>query len=328
MSRSTPTPERRLAAPLGAGGAAFDAAPPASIVRSTLSSRSAWRGAPHREGCFAAAVLSAARSARRPTSDTPCPRPGRAETGKSRLRRASVKQHDVFDSRCLPSTGVPRARLRETGNPPPLPGSWDRGIGFQRHALLACAEKAGQGTIPGLITPRPARPAPPVNFCNHCGSPAQLRWDRPPRGPHREFPPCAVVWAALHLAAQRRPSGLRSGAAEGSWPSPAPPRAMTRRGASPRADWLGHLLSRSRACARRRIRAQEEGTGSRESVSGRRAGRRPHEGRRFRPSAKRGRGQHARGAFHRQAAPRGRHNNPQVVSSLWITSCGAFGIGG
>lgn len=56
---------------LGAGGDAFDAVPPASIVRSTLSSRSAWRGAPHREGCFAAAALSAAGSARRPTSDTP-----------------------------------------------------------------------------------------------------------------------------------------------------------------------------------------------------------------------------------------------------------------
>lgn len=40
-------------------------------------------------------------------------------------------------------------------------------------------------------------------------------------------------------------------------PSPASPRAMTRRGALPRSGRLGHLMSRNRACAGRRVPAQE-----------------------------------------------------------------------
>jgi hypothetical protein len=51
---------------------------------------------------------------------------------------------------------------------------------------LAAAEPAS-GTSPSTAFTRKGE-APPVDFCNHCGSPAQLRSDRPPRGAQRVAP--------------------------------------------------------------------------------------------------------------------------------------------
>ena len=150
---------------------------------------------------------------------------------------ASRSTRGAFHQQVLPATA--RAEL---GARHRFPGQ-GRGIGFRRHALPARAEKAERRLSTSAIT---------AVLQHNCGQIVH------PAHRERSCLLCLVLRAALHLTVQDWPSCLGPGAAESSWPSPASPRAMTRRGALPRADRLGHLLSRNRACAGRRIRTQEK----------------------------------------------------------------------
>jgi hypothetical protein len=126
--------------------------PPASIARSTLSSRAAWRGAPHREGCFAEAAFSTARSARSPTSDASRRRPGkprrvRADCSMPVSRSTSRSARSAFHQQVLPAPACAGQGARHRF-PEQVPG-----IGFRRCAFLARARKAEPARTYGVGRP-------------------------------------------------------------------------------------------------------------------------------------------------------------------------------
>lgn len=139
-----------------AGGGSVDAAPPASAALPTLSSRIAWRGAPHRSDaslrgcCRPLATLEA-----RPL--TPLSPSERARTGECQSRRALVKDHVASSPRRLPSTDAPFACLRCAGDPPPYPGLSRRRAGFQHLASTLSRETFSLPRHPGFVTPKPGR---------------------------------------------------------------------------------------------------------------------------------------------------------------------------
>jgi hypothetical protein len=189
---------------------------------------------------------------------SPCPRQG------ARRHRPKAPSIDGCPLRCL----------RIAGDPPPHPRLCRRRIGFRRlavlqrrsgigfrHLLPPSLERLDPRGIQGSSPQRRAGLAPPVDFCNHHGSPAQAT-ERPttPRIEPGAAPlrdgcgrPCTSRCKAGQAVSE-------PGATKDVTPSPAPSPAMTRREALPRPDRLGHLLSRNRACTGRRSRVQVRGT--------------------------------------------------------------------
>jgi len=231
--------------------------PPASIAHSTLSSRAAWRGAPHREGCFAEAAFSTARSARSPTSDAPGRRLGKPRRVRANctvpVSRSTLRSaRSAFHQQVLPAPACAGQGARHRF-PEQVPG-----IGFRRYAFLARARKAEPTRTFRVCRPdagqakrRLSTSAITAVLQHNCGRirhPAHLGKELPPwLGDAGSPPPSGARPAELSRVRGRR----------GLLPSPASPRAMTRRGASPRSGRLGHLMSRNRACAGRRVPAQE-----------------------------------------------------------------------
>jgi hypothetical protein len=271
------------------------------------------------------AALSTARSARSPISDAPCSQTQASRVGKSRLLRAFVKQHVTFGPRRLSSTGAPRARLRRAGNPPPFPGGTmptELASDAMPSALslrtLICA--GIQGSSPRSLAAGAA-----------CRFLQSLRFSSTTAG--RSSTPRTVKGVAPFARSCGQPCTSRCKAGR-AVSGQGPPRVETLASApscddSPRG-FAPIRSARTPPVAKSRLRRSKnsdarKGTNSRESAAGRRAGRRPDKGSCFCPPAK---GDVSRipevPSIDRQ--PGGRHNNPQAVSNLWTTSCGAFDI--
>lgn len=233
-----------------------DAASPASGLLSTLArGGTAKRGAPHRSGTTLQrrsrprAALEARPSdahvpARplRASSVEPIPPCLRQETRRHRLRAPSL-------DKCSPR------RSRAAKSPPPSPGLCRRRVGFLRLASTRFRwERLGPPRPPGLVTPVPGRSGAPVDFCNHHGSPARPRIDRPPRTTLRSclLAGCGQPCCWEHQRARPAERSQSQGPPRTRTSPPAPPHAIARWRALPRPDRLGHLLSRVRACAGRR----------------------------------------------------------------------------
>lgn len=138
-------------------------------------------------------ALSAEHSARSPTSDAPCPpeREGprvRTASATSPSRSAPSSARGVFHRQVLP------ALLARHGKPATVSrGLFAAGHGFRRLAPLRLRSEGPDRPGPPGFSPRcRAGRTPPVDFCNHHGSPAQPRIDPPPRGRPGVYPPCAA----------------------------------------------------------------------------------------------------------------------------------------
>lgn len=137
-------------------------------------------------------ALSTARSARSLTSDASRP-PGpedpvvRTASATPPSRSAPSSARGVFHRQVLP------ALLSHRRKPATVPeGYWPPGPASGASLLFACAWRGWTGHgIRGCSPRRWAGQAPPVDFCNHHGSPARPRTDPPPRG-RQEITPCAA----------------------------------------------------------------------------------------------------------------------------------------
>jgi hypothetical protein len=173
---------------------------------------------------------------------------GRASSGPSRSTRGAFHQQVLPAAACAGQET--RHRFPGTNAAGPASGATPSSLARRRLSLLGFA---GLITLLPISTERRLSISAITAVLQHsCGQTVH------PAYRQKSCLLWPVMRAALHLSVQDRPSCLVSGAAEGSRHSPAPPRAITRRGASPRSNRLGHLLSRSRACAGRRIPAQEK----------------------------------------------------------------------
>lgn len=254
-----------------------------------------------------------------------------------------------FDAEPPASGGAPDApsRTKREGGAPHRSGAALRRRSRPHTALEAqpsdapCPVRAGKPKRRGPISPYPRQgarrnqpEAPSIDICPcaACASQESVSTsatttvvqhshgstDHPT---HRagSCPPARWMRAAL--------APLGAGPAKLS-PSQGPPQAyalassspaIARWGALPRPDRLGHLLSRTRACAGWRSRTQVmRKRGSREYAGGRRAKRRPRQGYGRRPSAKKAVAAHPR-CLPSTGSPMGRPSNPQVVPCLWNT---------
>lgn len=104
----------------------------------------------------------------------------------SRQAARRFRPEAPFIDRCSPEKLALRGRTRHRSR-----GLATAGPASGASPPKALARMAGPAAAPRLITPKRAGQAPPVDFCNHCGSPAQLRSDRPPRGRSRHELPVA-----------------------------------------------------------------------------------------------------------------------------------------
>lgn len=169
--------------------------------------------------------------------------------GEDRAHRTPVKGHAFLDPERLPSTCAFRvARApREARH---------RARGF---AAAEPASDTWSTVLRGSSPRRRADRAPPVDFCNHHGSPARPRTDQPPRD-RPGLPPARRMRAAVHLAVQGRPSRLRARGHRGRFALASASTAIARGGALPRPGRLGHLMSQIRARGGRRSRTPGRGT--------------------------------------------------------------------
>jgi hypothetical protein len=224
----------------------------------------------------------------------------RARMGECQSRRALVKDHVASSPRRLPSTDAPFACLRCAGNPPPYPGLSRRRAGFQHLAFHAFARKRFPCRgIRGSSPRRRAGQALPVDFCNHCGSPAQLRSDRPPRASPRVAPLRRVAGGACTSRCSAGRAGSNQGPPRAS-PSPAPPPRIAEE-LYPEPKQLGHFMSRIRACAAKRARHRNKEPCP--AIRRRMAHKTPSApGLRVPPSREARRKPCTRSAFHRRAA--------------------------
>ena len=238
-----------------------DAASPASGLLSTLArGGTAKRGAPHRSGTALQrrsrprtaleARPSDARVPIRPLSPT-----GRAVSVVPPSRDTPSSAQGAFPRQVLP------ASLARRRTPATVPGALpppDR-LPAPRRSSLALG-KAGPAASSEAHTPAPGRSGAPVDFCNHHGSPARSRIDRPPRASPGVTSMAATGSRALETSVHDRPSVFRARGHRGrERPRQRLPTAIARWGALPRPDRLGHLLSRVRACAGRRAGSRLQG---------------------------------------------------------------------
>jgi hypothetical protein len=215
--------------PLGAvdaGGDPFDAEPPAS-GRLPTHPRGRTAKGERRTGAALRCVGVLGRAQRsKPNPLTPHVQSEPASPDcEGRSRRAPVKEHDAVSPRRLPSTCAPCAACASQETRHLSRGFAAFGSASDASPFFSSRlERLGPPRVPGLITLAPAGQTSHVDFCNHHGSPAQPRIDRPPRAPSRALSPCTVDAGSLctsRCAAGQAVSG--PGATGGLTPSPAPP---------------------------------------------------------------------------------------------------------
>jgi hypothetical protein len=214
-------PRRRaLRSTLDAGGGSFDAVPPASIALSTLSSRAARRGAPHRRGAslWRRYQPLAALEARSLTPLFP--------TQASRVVRAvapCLRQTARHDRPKAPSIDRCSPRPLALGREPatisrgPMPtelasGAMPSALSLRR---LICA--GIQGSSPRSLAGRRLSVSAIIAVLQHNRGQTVHPAHRP-----RSCPLGSVMRAALHLTVQGRPSCLGPGATEGRNPRQRP----------------------------------------------------------------------------------------------------------
>lgn len=318
-------PRRRaLRSTLDAGGGSFDAVPPASIALSTLSSRAARRGAPHRRGASLWRRYQPLAALEARSLTPPVPKPRRAgwvragcsvpsSNSTSRPARGAFHRQVLPAPACagqgtrhhfsgpmateLASDATPSALSLRRLNCAGIQGSSPRSPAAGAACRFLQSSRFSSTTAVRPSTPRTVKGVAPLG--RSCGQPCTSRC-KAGRAVSGQGPPRVETLASA-------PSGDDS------------PRGFAPIRSARTPPVANSRLRRSKNSDARK------GTSSRESATGRRAGRRPDKGGCFCPPAT--------GdvscipevpSIDRQ--PGGRHNTPQAVSNLWTTSCGAFGI--
>lgn len=195
-------------------------------------------------------------------------------------------------------------RLRDAERPPPSPGLCRGRVGFLRLAAPRFrVDELGLPRSPRLVTSAPGRSGAPVDFCNHHGSPARPRIDRPPRATpgvaSLTFLRAAVRWMTR---THDRPSGFSEpGATEDVNVPASASLAIARWELCP--DPIGSDTSchGSAPCVGRRAAHRVSGTSPHESAVERREAP-PAQGLPPQHLREEERKPRTRGAFHRRAA--------------------------